>query len=845
MANPPVFTPQTVYDYIRDVSSGINASIDPLLLERNQLSKFTNGTVRGTFPTHRPPYLTVPLSFSDPTFRPAFEQARFQGAGYYKPDFGSESIIVVVAGRIFQIVISGSAGTVNEITVPGSANSPTAPQSWLWQAEKWMIINDSQNLPVFFDGVTSRQSYGPAVQVATINTGFNMPAIGLTVANVATNTTFSGPFNQPIRLTNPDGTSGIIQVVGSGGAFTGYQVTLKNLTDTAGATQASGTQITAQTNVVGVLAVNSNYSNATWPAFSFQLTASSGFPTGTTVNIPSNNGVLTGTISSESGLGVTVQLNTPTVINGNGIGFFKAGDIMTTPTGATIQVATLYQSFTAPAVNATVTAFLDRAYSGTLNQTLFMGGKQYQITAIGTPPPSALITILNVSYPAGAVVGNANPTLAASLTTVPELPVGKMGCYGRGRVWMALTDGRSFVAGDIVGGSSGLLAYNFRDAVLKMQENTLLNGGGSFVVPGQVGDITAMIFTAVLDTSLGQGPLAVCTPNIVFTCNAPVDRTTWQDITNPILTEGMKGAGALGQNSTIICNSDVMMRSLLGISSYIQGRRDFAVWGNVPSSREVDLYLAKDPVSLLQYASAAQFDNRLLLTTEPVQTSLGVCWKKLVALNFDPISSLRGKAPSVYDGIWEDLNILQLVKGTFGGTERLFAVCLSGDLSKIELHEILPSSSEIFQDDSTTPIVWEYETAAVNFYQDDPRKRNFMRLLDGELRIDQMDQTLYETLITECHSVKIETFYKTDQWPTYQPWRTVDVDYDPSSGDPGFRPALGLGEPSWKQMDDTNNRPLREGTTFQFKFRITGHCRVVGHRFKGVTIPAVDFAPVK
>ena len=39
-----------------------------------------------------------------------------------------------------------------------------------------------------------------------------------------------------------------------------------------------------------------------------------------------------------------------------------------------------------------------------------------------------------------------------------------------------------------------------------------------------------------------------CSIAPVFSCQAPTDRTTWQNLVNPILTESMKGGGGLGQD---------------------------------------------------------------------------------------------------------------------------------------------------------------------------------------------------------------------------------------------------------------------------------------------------------
>jgi len=201
MPTPAVFKAANLYDNVRQCDAGVSAGIDPLILQRNQLANARNVTVRGTFPTHRPPYVNIPLSFGGNSFQSGFEQGFFQGAGYYKPDFGTESIIVACSGRLFQIQIVGRTASVTEITISGDPQTSIAPQIWMWQAEKWMIVNDSFGLPVFFDGNASRRSTGAAASAGTISANFVTPAVGSTVA-VTFSSAFSGPFNVPLRLTD-------------------------------------------------------------------------------------------------------------------------------------------------------------------------------------------------------------------------------------------------------------------------------------------------------------------------------------------------------------------------------------------------------------------------------------------------------------------------------------------------------------------------------------------------------------------------------------------------------------------------------------------------------------------
>jgi hypothetical protein len=472
----------------------------------------------------------------------------------------------------------------------------------------------------------------------------------------------------------------------------------------------------------------------------------------------------------------------------------------------------LAQPLTVPNIGNTVTAFLTQPFNGQVGDSIFINGQTYTVFAI----PG------NVGYPA------------------TELPVGRMGCNAGGRSWVALPDGKSYVASDLTGDPSGSSTYGFTDAVLKITENNLLAGGGAFRVPAQSGNITAMTATATLDAALGQGPLEVFTPSQVFSNNSPPDRTTWQSLQYPIQSVSLIGSGAESQWSTFNANSDTLFRSIDGIRSLVLARRDFNVWGNVPYSEEVEPIIASDNTALLQFSSGINFDNRALFTANPRQTAQGVYHNMIVALNFDPVSSLAGKAPSVYDGIWTGLNILQMVTGSFGDLERAFAFVLNTSTSQIELWELMPtlpdpdflpqnqlaqwSNTNNQYDNITVPIPMSMQSPVLDFGQKDPRNRLYLRLDNGEITVDHLTGV--------C---KFEVWYKADDQPIWTLWHqwteTAGTDI------PYFRPRMPLGTPSSEPCDPITNRPYREGYLFQVKIVITGNARFKSARFNAVTLP--------
>lgn len=414
-----------------------------------------------------------------------------------------------------------------------------------------------------------------------------------------------------------------------------------------------------------------------------------------------------------------------------------------------------------------------------------------------------------------------------------ELPPGRMGAYVMGRNWIAMPDGRQFIASDLLGGSSGTQGNNYRDAVRFITENAQLAYGGTFAVPGSIGDIRAIVGAATLDVSMGQGPVQIITPFAIFTCAASPDRGTWQTTNNPILTQAIITYGGLGQPSSIVVNGDTFYRSPDGWRSLVIGRRDFFSWGNTPLSYEVDRVLNQDNLELLQFAGAIVFDNRFLGTANPIQVANhGTYHLALVSLNFDPISAMGKKAPSVWEGMWTGLNVLQMVKGIFGGVERMFAFTLNILSNKIELYEFLKSGEANFDnlDGNDIPIIWEFETSKM-LRDADPKVRHFKRLLDGELMVDQLVGT-----------VEFQVFYRPDDYPCWVLWHSWTECATESSTQPQFRPRMGFGEPTSRNCDPSTNRPLREGYDYQLKFVIRGHCRVTGIRVKAVVIPDPTFA---
>ena len=396
-----------------------------------------------------------------------------------------------------------------------------------------------------------------------------------------------------------------------------------------------------------------------------------------------------------------------------------------------------------------------------------------------------------------------------------ELPVGRQMVYAKGRVW--LSKGRHYMAGDIFGGPSGTPSLGRRDAVLKVTENTFLNEGGAFGVPDSSGDINAMNVIAIPDTSLGQGDIVVSTAGTMFTNLAPTDRTTWKNLTTPIQTVVLLQYGALSQNSLILVNGDMFFRSNVGVCSLIMARRDFTTWGNTPVSGEAVRVFDDDDQTLLNWSSAVLFDNRLLMTAKPYWTEHGVIHKALGVLDFDILSTMAGKSPPVWEGMWTGLNILQILKCTISGQERCFMFVLNPQ-NQIELWE--QTRNERF-DNGRNRVTWSFETGSYSFATT-LRKRLqgltlFIDRVAGEVDFDlkwKPDQ--YPCWVdwakwTECGS--IDNCEATTDCMTLQNWTEQ------------YRPEIEIGQPPIA-CESGQTKLSRDAYEYQVRLAMTGFCRV-------------------
>lgn len=417
---------------------------------------------------------------------------------------------------------------------------------------------------------------------------------------------------------------------------------------------------------------------------------------------------------------------------------------------------------------------------------------------------------------------------SGGLTATPkELPAAGPMVYYQGRMWYAYY--RQYTAGDIVGGPSGTLPYDFTDSILKVTENPLALGGDGFAVPTQAGNIRAMQYAANLDSALGEGTLFVFTRKQVYALNVPISRTDWagaDDNNQPLQRIVQRTNGGVSDRSIVSVNGDLFYQALdPSIRSLFTALRYFTQWGNTGISANVDRAIRLNDRSLMIYSSAVEFDNYLLNTVLPEQSPQGVIHKGILPLDFDPIATLGEKIPPAWAGLWEGLDILQLLTGDFGGRERCFAVTVSRINQSIQLWEL--TNDQRFENGDNR-VSWYYESPAWTW----GREFDLKKLDGGEIWLDRIFGTVDGTV-----------YYRVDGNPCWQFWHAFqicvsrnsceDVDnpicypIDEHREDAKFPVTLPT-PPSPPECEPLNHRPMTIGHQFQVKIELKGWCRIRG-----------------
>lgn len=428
-------------------------------------------------------------------------------------------------------------------------------------------------------------------------------------------------------------------------------------------------------------------------------------------------------------------------------------------------------------------------------------------------------------------VNNIPGAAPAGVTPFNEIPPAGPMDYHMNRLWYAF--GRRYAAGDIVSNqSSGNILFNFKDSVLKVTENPVAYAGDGFNTPSSTGNIRALKHTSSLNTALGQSPLFVFTRNTIYACDAPVTRTAWTaaDYDNfPLQRVALAQGGTYAERSVVPVNDDLFFNSAPNgdIRSLEVSVRNFHAWGNLPISRNENRLLRFNDRALLRFGSGIQFDNRLWQTSLPVSTPVGTAFRAIMPLDFDIISSLDEKLPPAWEGMYEGLEVLQLLEGDFGGLQRAFAIVASKLTGNIDIWEM--TQYDRFENGDNR-VTWIIEFPAYTW----GNLNGLKELTGGSLWVDKLFGT-----------VEFILQYRPDQHPCWIDWvawkqcAARDCAEDPEAISCPQYPSTPYCEQFEPDMDfpmppvecirrGKNSRPSNVAFQFQCRLIIKGWTRVRG-----------------
>jgi hypothetical protein len=404
-----------------------------------------------------------------------------------------------------------------------------------------------------------------------------------------------------------------------------------------------------------------------------------------------------------------------------------------------------------------------------------------------------------------------------------EVVIGTIMSYGMGRLVVISNNFQDIFFGDLYASHPGI---DGGDSIIQFTETQLLSGGFPASIPFALGPITGAAFFPQLDTSTGEGEMMVFTRRGAASFFLSLPRSQWQ--TSDFQKIALKTTGLRGWRSIADVNEDLFFRSTDGERSFRQARAEPTGWHHLPLSTNIGQWFDADTPYLLDYASAIYFDNRILATVTPVYNHNRPYHNGLVVLDFDILSSFGANLKPAWNGHWSNPQVrwLQLVIGTFNGTERAFAFGLDENNTN-QLYEI--TLDDI--DDFNGPIKGEIISRSFDFSSSqasDPFSEK--ELYMGDIWLSDIAHPNFGMDIS----------YRPDNYPYWLPWDSFSGinpfghpgDVDDETGVPtlqlGYVPRRTLKKPDLKydQTVPDNKRDLRRGFEFQTKFNWMGHCTI-------------------
>lgn len=398
-----------------------------------------------------------------------------------------------------------------------------------------------------------------------------------------------------------------------------------------------------------------------------------------------------------------------------------------------------------------------------------------------------------------------------------EVPLGRMMAYGNGRLWVAINT-NEVVAGDIK-------TREFQSE-LKFTETQYFQGGGAFYFPTA---LTALSFVPASGAA-GYGSLAVFGLNRTDMVRADIAyRDLWAQMPG-FIQPLLLNTGAIGQFSVMEVNQDLIWRDGDGgIRSIRTAVADETSGpGLTPMSREVSRITDFESAHRLSNCSSIYLNNRALITASPFINQYGkTSFRKIISLDFSPVSSLKGKSPASYDGEWNGLLFDRLVSGKFNGTLRGFAISTDYD-GHNRLWEITDTgeSDQYYGcagtaqfTDVQVPMVAEYPARSWG----DPKQKKLLQRCDVFVSDVQGE-------------AQLGVYFRADNFQKWTLWDTVEMcakTTDPSTESPHlWKNLYGQERPQIKTYSITDEAnpvtdfALKTGFEFQIRLALIGKAKI-------------------
>lgn len=157
-------------DNIDIIQMGMHSGLATTMLPKQQAAFLVNITARGGHASTRPPIQKLSLSYASADVQINL-RAAFQGAAFYRSIGNNPSCLVAsIGGHLFRFVVTNQSVVADEITpllsdgITLDVNDPNQPQAWLAQGQDFLVVQDGQSNPWFFDGASVKRSSGSAGQ---------------------------------------------------------------------------------------------------------------------------------------------------------------------------------------------------------------------------------------------------------------------------------------------------------------------------------------------------------------------------------------------------------------------------------------------------------------------------------------------------------------------------------------------------------------------------------------------------------------------------------------------------------------------------------------------------------